>query len=488
MNLFKNKHILSVIIFLSIFITSCDNYLDVNVDPNQSNTSDISLQLSSGQLYTAIGFGQRIFPILGTWSQYHTGGPGVSLGDPDQHILSSTEGNEIFRSVYRAANNMNFIIKEAPEEKFYVAMAKIMKAYGIQTCVDLFGDVPYLEALKGDIEDGSILHPKYDNAKDVIYPALVTELVDAAQILHDGGSFRHPAGDDLVYGGDLAKWEKFANTLLLKLYLRSGNVAKATELIASGAPFITTNADAAMVRFPGGSTGSNPFWTAAKSTALGNFYVATTTAINYLESTNDPRIDYLYDRNDNGDHKGMDPGDVENAPTSSAVFSKPAGALKSAGGLIFSPTAPVIFLSAWEGNLLLAEAAALGAGGDAKVSYENAVKESFAYLGVTAGADATYLAGKGAFDAANPLKSIAYQKWVSMNGLQPIESWIETRRMDEAGRPLFASNGGIFKSPTKNALGAGIFPSILPYPEIEESLNQNFVGQHGLTAKVFWDK
>ncbi|MBL7821088.1 MAG: SusD/RagB family nutrient-binding outer membrane lipoprotein [Saprospiraceae bacterium] len=487
MNLFKNKHILATIFFLSIFISSCDNYLDVNVDPNQSSTSDINLQLTSGQLYTAIGFGERLFPIIGIWCQYQTGGPGVSLGDPDQHILSSSEGNQIFRSVYRAANNFNYIIKNAPEEKFYVAIAKIMKAYGIQTCVDLFGDIPYTEALKGDISDGSILHPKYDNAKDVIYPALAAELIEAAKILHDGGAFRKPGTDDLVFGGDLAKWEKFANSLLLKLYLRQGATQKVKDLVAADPPFISANADAAKVNFPGGSTGSNPFWTAAKSTALGNFYVATTTTLDYLESTNDPRIDYFYDRNDAGDHKGINPGDVENAPTSSATLSKPAGALKKEGGLIFSPTAPVVFMTAWESHLLLAEAAVLGAAGDAKASYEAAVKANFAALGVTAGADATYLAGKGAYDAANPMKSIGLQKWVCMNGTQPIESWIETRRMDNAGNPIFTSTGGIFKSPTKNALGNGIYPSIMPYPEIEESLNQSFIGQHALTAKVFWD-
>jgi hypothetical protein len=53
--------------------------------------------------------------------------------------------------------------------------------------------------------------------------------------------------------------------------------------------------------------------------------------------------------------------------------------------------------------------------------------------------------------------------------------------------PIFASAGGVFKSPTKNALGVGVFPSILPYPENEESLNQSFPGQHPITDKVFWD-
>ena len=90
-------------------------------------------------------------------------------------------------------------------------------------------------------------------------------------------------------------------------------------------------------------------------------------------------------------------------------------------------------------------------------------------------------------DAANAIKSIALQKWVCMNNLQPVEAWIEARRYDSTGTPIFFSAGGLFHEPAHNALPAGTFPSILPYPENEESLNQSFPGQHGLTAKVFWD-
>jgi hypothetical protein len=485
MNSFKNKLILLVLVAVGVSISSCKDYLDVNDDPNQALVSNPDLQLSSAQLNMAIGVGQRIFPTLAIWCQYHSGGPGVSLGEADQHMLSSSEGNEVFIRVYRAANNLNYITKNAAGEEFYVAISKIMKAYGFQVCADLFGDIPYTEALNGDIDDGSVLHPKYDSAKDVVYPALAAELKDAIRVLHAGGAFKHPGADDLVYGGDLENWERFANTLLLKIYLRSGNTAAAKALVEDAtAIFITDNDQAAMVAFPGGSTGSNPFYTAARSTALGNFYVATTTSINYLQNTQDPRIDFFYDKNAGGQHVGMKPGDVENAPTNSSSLSTPSGA-KTGTSKLFSPTTPVFLMSAWEGNLLLAEAYALGATGDAKAAYDAAVTASFDYLG--AGDPAAFLAGTGAFDAANAIKSIALQKWVCMNGTQPIESWIETRRFDKAGMPLFSSAGGIFKEPTKNSLGAGKFPSVLPYPENEESLNQNFPGQQEITEKVFWD-
>ncbi len=483
----KIKLSIAILAILGLFLTSCEDYLDINQDPNQSTTSDINLQLSSGQLQIAIGVGQRIFPNLGIWCQYHAGGPGVSLGEPDQHQLSSSESNDIFTRTYRGSTNLNYIIKNAPDQKNYVAIAKLMKAYGVQNCVDLFGDVPYAEAFRGDIADGSILHPKYDKAEDV-YNSLINEVNDAIQLIHDGNGLATPKANDIVYGGDMHAWEAFAHTLLLKLYIRSGKNTEAITAAGDGTGLITTNAVNGKVAFPGGSTASNPFWTAGRSTALGNYYVATTTSINYLLSTNDPRIDVLYDKPAaGGGHNGMKPGDVENAPANSSTFSTPAGATKETGGFLYNATMPVLLITSWEGNLLLAEAAVL-AGKDPKPFYDAAVKAHFEYCGIAA-ASAAYLTGSGALDAAKPMKSIALQKWVCMNGLQPVEGWIETRRYDNDNNALFQSrNGGIFIEPTKNSLGAGIFPSIYPYPENEESLNQKFPGQHSITAKVFWDK
>lgn len=490
MNTNKFKLILLLFVGMGGSFFSCKDYLDVNVDPNQSTTSRVDLQLSAAQLQTAIGIGQRIYPNLSIWSQYYTGGPGVSLGDPDQHKLSSSEGNEVFTRLYRGSGNLNFIIKNSKDDN-YIAVAKIMQAYNFQVCADLFGDIPFTDALKGDIADGSILHPGYNSAKDVVYPGIIAMVEDAiAKIENAPASAVHPGTDDLIFGGNMVKWNKFAHTLLLKMYLRSGNTAKATALAASGAEFITANEDNAAVAFPGGSSGSNPFWNAAKSTALGNYYVATTTVLDFLTATHDPRIDKFFDRTPENTHVGLYPGDIQAQPANK-TFSRPAGALSSTGGRIFSPTAPVILLSSWEGNLLLAEAASLA--NDAAASqdaYEAGVKASFEYLGVDAPEDSVYIADSGIWngtDANTRAKSIALQKWTCMNGLQPVEAWIETRRFDSAGNPIFASAGGLFKSPTHNSLGAGIFPSILPYPENEESLNQSFVGQHPITAKVFWD-
>lgn len=474
-----------LLIGILLVFTSCEKYLDVNTDPNKSTTSRSDLQLSVAQLYIGNAMGDRMFSQCNVWCQYNTGGPGVSIGLFDQNSMNSSDANQVFRDLYRSSSNLSILKKD---NSAYKAVGQILAAYNASVCADLFGDIPYVNALKGDIDDGSILNPTYDNAQNAVYPELEKSLLSAITLLNNANSAETISGD-LMYAGDLAKWKKFANSLLLKLYVRQGDSGKAklAALGVAAGQFIESNEDNAKIAYIGGSTGSNPFWQDAKSTALGNFYVASETAINYLSGSQDPRIDYFYNFAEGTTHKGLKQGDVQNAP-STAKFSRPNGALLKDGGLIFNPKSPVILMTSWEVNLLLAEANARGwIGGDAKTYYENGVHLNCEYLGVDTTATKNYLAGKGAFDAANPLKSISLQKWACMNNLQPIESWIETRRTDSPSNPLYHSAGGIFVVPTSNILGGNNFPTILYYPESEQSLNKNFPGQHNLTDKVFWD-
>lgn len=488
----KFKYLLAVI-GLVISFSACKDYLDVNVDPNQSTTSRIDLQLSSAQLQTAIGLDQRIYGTVNIWAQYWTGGPGVSIGEADQHKLSSTEGNEIFRTLMRSSNNLNYIIKNSTNSN-YLAIAKVLKAYNFQVLVDLFGDVPYSEALKGDISDGSILHPVYDDDQ-AIYQSLEAEVLDGIRLINAGALEDTPGADDLIYGGHMDQWLKFANTLLLKIYLRQGEAGRAeasTQFAAStDEDFIIANADNAMVQFTGEAGAINPAWNAAFSTALGVYYVATTTVIDYLVNTSDPRLTYFFEPDAAGQYTGLYPGDVEAQPLNK-TFAQPNGANSSTGGIIYNPSAPVILISAWEGNLLLAEAKARGwFGTDDGVNYEDAVAASFEFLGVPDSLRDNYLAGPAAYDAGadldTKLNAISLQKWISMNGLQPVEAWIEVRRFDTPSNHLFYGPGGLFHVPVKNALGGNTYPTILPYPENEQSLNQNFPGPHSLTDMVFWD-
>jgi hypothetical protein len=479
--------------------SSCKKYLDINKNPNTASTVSANLLLPTSQLYIGNAIGDRLYEQTSVWAQYYTGGPGVSLGDWDKNTMATSDGNQLFINLYRSMSNLNYIIKKSGQP-YYSAAAKILMAYSTQVAADLFGNIPYTEALKGSFEDGFVNAPSYDNAKDVVYPGIEDSLLSAIATLSDINlTYQLPGADDLIYAGEgdydawTSHWKKFANSLLLKLYLRSGDGAKFKALYESGAEFITSNDDNAFIIYEGAAKSKNPWWTDANSTSLGNYFAASKTTIDYLIATADPRIDKFFDPPSSGSHIGLKQGDVENSP-SSAEYSTPNGALIAdangnlTGDLIFSPTAPVFLVTAWEVNFILAEGAARGWITDpAKDFYDAGVKENAAYLGVAEADIDTYLSGPGAYDAANGVKSVAKQKWVSFNGLQPVEAWIETRRLDSPAMPIFTSPGGLFVVPTNNVLGGSNFPSILYYPATEQDLNSSFPGQHTLTDKVFWD-
>jgi hypothetical protein len=490
---------LTLIAGLFATVSSCKKYLDINKNPNTASTASANLLLPTSQLYIGNAIGDRMYEQLSVWSQYYTGGPGVSLGDWDKNTMATSDANQLFINLYRSMSNLNYIIKNSGQP-YYSAAAKVLMAYSTQVSADLLGNIPYSEALKGSFEDGFVNAPVYDNAQDVVYPGVEDTLVSAIATLSDINlTYQLPGSDDLIYPGEgdyegwTAHWRKFANSLLLKLYLRSGNEAAFKALYESGAELITTNDDNAFIAYEGAAKSKNPWWTDANSTSLGNYFAASKTTIDYLKATSDPRIDKFFDPPSSGVQTGLKQGDVENSP-SSAEYSTPNGALiedangNLIGDTIFSPTAPVILMSAWEVNFILAEAAARGwISADAKEFYDAGVVENSAYLGVDELAVETYLAGPGKYSPANAIKSIARQKWVSFNGLQPIESWIETRRLDSPSNAIFASPGGLFVVPTNNVLGGNTFPSILYYPATEQDLNSSFPGQHALTDKVFWD-
>ena len=83
------------------------------------------------------------------------------------------------------------------------------------------------------------------------------------------------------------------------------------------------------------------------------------------------------------------------------------------------------------------------------------------------------------------IDEIAVQKWISLNGTQEDEGWIEARRFDRPGSRLFTE--GIWQDPPLSVLSSGAFPSAWLYPESERSLNPNAAPQRTITDNIFWD-
>src|ERR1700754_4560487 len=111
---------------------------------------------------------------------------------------------------------------DKPQYKNLHQMARILRAMMLQRVTDLYGDCPYSQAGMGYY--GKSYFPKYDT-QDSIYADLLKEVDEATTALDPAGEI--PPGD-VIYKGDITKWKKFGNTLLLRIAMRLVKVAPAT--------------------------------------------------------------------------------------------------------------------------------------------------------------------------------------------------------------------------------------------------------------------
>ena len=353
------------------------------------------------------------------------------------------------------------------------ACAEILAVYTWSVLVNTFGDVPYSEAL-----DFTKPKPKYDDAA-TIYADLFKRL-DAALTAIDPASAG--LGDaDLVYGGNMAKWVKFGNSLKLRLALTIADVdpAKAKTLAeqAAGKVFAST-ADNAAVEFTSSSPNTNPLYEALVQSGRFDF-VGASTFVNRLNALKDPRLPYFFKEVPNTTgavYTGGKVGESNNYNT----FSAPGAALES-------PTLPGVLQSYSEVEFLLAEAKARNftVPGSVELHYNTAVMASIeSFGGTTADATAYLLQPSVAYATAAGAtyrEKIGIQKWISLYD-QPVESYKEVRRLDSP--KLVAPAGAL-----------SVFPLRFPYPTTEKNLNgannsaaAAAIGGDVVGTKIFWDK
>lgn len=468
------KVMLSMVV---IGMLSCGDITEINVDPNNSPSANDAQVLTSALGYTSWVVDGQYNDLAFLWGQYWTWGPGVSLGDAERYVADAANyNNEWSRAYANALTDLEFLT--GSDNPSYRGIAKIMKAYVYQGLVDHWGDVPFSEAISGEIEAGGIVAPTYDSGA-AIYASLV-EILDEANADLQGAD--NIGAEDLVYGGDVSKWVKFGNSLKLRVLMRqsiTGNVGSAVQATVARGNFIETNDENAEMSFIGTSGDENPMF-ANEESGIGNFYVASNTALNLMVELNDPRIPAFYDVAPNsGEFVGIDQGAIDNEDFTSVRQDYSQGS-----AIAYGSGVSTIFMSSWEVYFLRAEAAQrFGTGEDVSETFSNAISANFDFLGVEgAGAYISSLVFTG--DDVR-LNQIATQKWLSFNGLQEDEGWIESRRFDTPENPLFSET--IFMTPLRSALGEGVYPSIYLYPETEITFNPNAPQQRRITDKVFWD-
>lgn len=195
----------------------------------------------------------------------------VSLSDGDntvfRYAFRSSMSDYLWNAWYVQLTNFKQVDSLARREKTsnasYQAIGKIGKVWLFSNLTDIYGDIPYFNALKGD-QDNVI--PAFDRQKD-IYLDMFNQLEEANTLLAAGATI--VVSSDPLYKGDITKWRKFANSLYLRLLLRvSGKaevqqqcIAKINEIVLNPAqyPIFQSNADGARLLWSGGTSTTDPY-------------------------------------------------------------------------------------------------------------------------------------------------------------------------------------------------------------------------------------
>ena len=200
---------------LALF-SSCEEFLDINTDPNNPSEAPISLLLPNIQVETGEYMGMATHGLSNITSTYMHQLVQRGVEENDYGFRGSTFGvSAPWTQLYLSPlTDIEGLIDQASalEATAYVGIAQVMKAYIYSILVDLWGDVPYSEANLGSENTA----PSYDDG-EVIYGQLLT-LLDEAIVNLKAESTILPGDDDIIYGGDLSNWIKLANTLKLKMY------------------------------------------------------------------------------------------------------------------------------------------------------------------------------------------------------------------------------------------------------------------------------
>lgn len=478
MSILKYKIIFQVALVFTL-LSACHDLDELNINPNgvDPETADLNLLLATietelGRRVVELGFGD----IAGVMQHTQKDGWSGSHNDYDWDNLSKS-----WEGYYGILRNADEFYQKAMEGEyeFHQGVGLVLKSYTIGLIADLWGDAPYSEALRAE-EGPDYFQPIYDGQQQ-IYNQIFNDLEQANTLLSkDQNAYTNIDGNqDVLFGGDVMSWRKFANSLALRYYMRlsakdgqtaQNGISKITSAPATY-PLITDTNDDANISYigtsPADSWPSNTVFDLSPSGSYMRIKLCAT-LVDTLQQLNDPRLGVWANQIEtplvlvagtgvdmivNGERHisqdivddyestwgvGVDydpeyvgiPTSVFAAPQynlnpnlEQGVFNPHASQLNNIYKDAAGPMLLMRLMSAAEVNFVLAEAASYGwASGAAQDYYNAGVRQSLIAWGVDDQYDA-YIAGA----PYSGLESIIQQKWIA-SWTTAAESWFDYRR------------------------------------------------------------
>lgn len=529
-------HIIPIILLLIAAITSCRKRLaELYYDPDQTVQPSIEkfftemlnndrvrpsywnvrtfIALHSGVYSQSVGYlnyttayQQNAGYTQDRWNDFYR--PGAAADGANGGIMAHYR---LIESLYDAIENDQ---QKANAGVFLMAAKVIMYDQAAQM-VDLWGDIPFSEAGRVNTSN-SVMLPRFDSAASV-YNLILDGLKNAALYfstttlpVNVQAAF---SKQDIMLNGQFDKWERYANSLRLRLLMRSSfvdeNKTKAEVLN------IINNAD--MYPLIDGTGGYVPMTTDVLlqplTTYADDLHLALSEVYNYsapdhllntvMKPANDPRIPVMFDKYGRTEGDQFIPNaDYNGLPVSFNAEQQQVNlgryAILDSATFLFNNKLPGIVITAPEVNFLKAEAWERWGGGNAKQAYETAVRQSvffYYYLNSLNTTTRMPLRPPSVATIDNFLENdqikytgttnellakIWIQKWVHFGFLQSVQGWAECRRTKQPVLQFYPSTLPGYEGP----------PSRLVYPSSETSYNTNYASvkdKDVRTGKVFWD-
>ncbi|MDH5607921.1 MAG: SusD/RagB family nutrient-binding outer membrane lipoprotein [Cyclobacteriaceae bacterium] len=422
----KNIKIFFVAVVVLFTSFSCDKVLDINTDPLAATAADPNAVLP----YVIVQYSNRKITELGTRMsdvpQYISACFNSPRRGPTTSFLTGNTWNMMYVQVL---GNLSLVEKDAlaagPTSNNVAAIAKILSSLIYYELTSIWGDVPYTEAINGQ----EFQSPKFDTQETVLR-GVVSDLDEAMTLIDTRevvGEFKVSQGD-LIYGGDMDMWRRYANSLKLRvlMMLRNKDTSVDTQIATClSQPLIDDNSQVAILPYSNSPGGMNA-WQNILEAFFGNDNESVLVHgpgipfHDLLVAKNDPRYGlFIYDPNNGGS-----PGNgIFPTPTTAAIRNN----------VIRRDLSDLWFLAA-EVSFYKAELALKGvaAAGDANTNYQTGVRQILEFWGQDIpGAQITldnptidaYIAGLTA-----PTLNEVYEQEYLAAFMCPVLAWNHVRR------------------------------------------------------------
>ncbi|PSQ94168.1 MAG: SusD/RagB family nutrient-binding outer membrane lipoprotein [Bacteroidetes bacterium QH_2_63_10] len=470
-------------LFASLLVLGgCDNLSSYNDNPNQPTSADPNNLLANGQkeLADEVYGGTSMMRRTNVWAQYTTQN---FYPSESRYATVDYEWGGMYSPLNDLEQAKKFAVSPNTE-----AIATITQVWALQILTDTYGDIPLDAALQGAANKS----PSYTAQPDV-YTALLDSLNTAISTID--ASQPSPSGD-LIHGGDMTKWQRFANGLKMRIGLRllSKNASRAEQAITSAnGNALQSNADNTYFQFGTSSTHRNDYYENREVSFRDDFDGSARfiNAMQQYDAADDPRLDAYFEQTSDtnrpcedgsGEYQGfpfgLEQGDAQNkySSTKTCEFSRPESWWSGGPSGEGDAYAPMMYYD--EVLLTKAEAAERGIiSGNPEDLIADAIEASVDFYGdevpgasISSSSTQTqdYIdAVLSDYNANGFEQVIGEQRWIAFY-MNNVQGWATFRRLDFSGW-IGSPSGGV----------AAEFGSYVPlrvdYPDSEYSLNEENV-------------